>query len=58
MREIERQKNHKILAEKKAVEEEEKKQKQKELHDFLKGGDEDDKVFAGGDNQFLEDDFM
>ena len=34
------------------------KAKKKEIDDFFDYGDEDDKVFAGGDNQHLEDDFM
>ena len=61
---LQQEENAKKLEDKKAKQEEEKtakdqiKAKAKEWDDFLGYGDEDDKVYAGGDNQYLEDDFM
>ena len=61
---LEREKNAKIKAEKMAKEEEEKKGKEekakakKEWDDFFGAQDKEDKVMAGGHNEFLEDDFM
>ena len=67
LKEQERAKNEEAKMEKIAKEEEEKaakaiiKAKEDELKEFMElgGADEDDgKVYAGGDNQHLEDDFM
>ena len=63
-KDLERQENAKIRQEKKAKEEEEKQAKdeidnnKKEWKQFFGAQDADEKAMAGGDNQFLEDDFM
>ena len=64
MKEIEAVANKEKLAGKIAIAEEEKQAhdvnaaKQGEWNDFFGGQDDDEKHYAGGDNQFLEDDFM
>ena len=64
LKEVEREKNSVILEEKKKKAAEEKAAKDakdaknQEWDDFFGAEEEDDKVFAGGDNQHLEDDFM
>ena len=64
LKDLEREKNAKILEEKKIEAEAEKvgreakNKKKAEWDEFFGEADEDDKVYAGQDNQFLEDDFM
>ena len=61
---VQKEQNAEILAEKMAQEEEEKegvakaKAAKKEWDDQNEYGDEDGKTYAGGNNQYLDDDFM
>ena len=64
IKEVEREKNSVTLEEKKKLAAEEKAakdaiaDKNQEWDDFFGAEEDEDKVFAGGDNTHLEDDFM
>lgn len=64
IKEVEREKNSVNLEEKKKLAAEEKAakdaiaDKNQEWDDFFGAEEDEDKVFAGGDNSHLEDDFM
>ena len=64
IKEVEREKNSVVLEEKKKLAAEEKAakdaiaDKNQEWDDFFGAEEDEDKVFAGGDNTHLEDDFM